>query len=67
MFLSKIETIIVMRIGRWLSDAFLEYISEHVKNFIAGVSQRMIMFEHYFVMDRHDSQKTSDTPVDTYT
>ena len=33
MFLSKIQTIIMMRIGRWSSDALLEYIREQVENF----------------------------------
>lgn len=67
MFLSKIEAIIMMRIGRWSSDAFLKYIREQIENFTAGVSQRMLTFEHYFVWGRHDLQETSYASVDTST
>ena len=67
MFLSKVETIIMMRIGRWSSDTFLEYIREQVENFMVGVSQRMLEFEHYFVLGQHKSQDTSITSVNTST
>ena len=45
MFLSKTSTIIIMRIGQWSSEAFLEYIREQVENFLTGVSQNMLAFE----------------------
>jgi hypothetical protein len=48
MFLSGTSTIIIQRIGRWSSEAFLEYIREQVESFTAGVSQNMINFEHFF-------------------
>jgi hypothetical protein len=36
MFLSGVSTIIIQRVGRWKSDAFLEYIRDQVENFTAG-------------------------------
>ncbi len=47
MFLSGVATIIIMRIGRWSSEAFLEYIREQVEQFTSGVSKRMLQFEHF--------------------
>ena len=46
MFLSCIATIIIMKIGRWISKALLNYISEQVDQFYFGVSKKMIQFEH---------------------
>mmetsp|Transcript_19353 Transcript_19353/g.21924 ORF Transcript_19353/g.21924 Transcript_19353/m.21924 type:complete len:85 (-) Transcript_19353:123-377(-) len=48
MFLSGTSTIIIQRIGRWSSEAFLEYIREQVESFTLGVSQKMINFQHFF-------------------
>ena len=47
MFLSGISTIVIQRVGRWSSEAFLEYIREQVESFTAGVSQSMLRFEHF--------------------
>ena len=47
MFLSGISTIVIRRIGRWSSEAFLEYIREQVQDFTAGVSQKMLQFENF--------------------
>ena len=51
MFLSKTSTIIMMRVGRWSSNAFLEYIREQVENFTVDVSENMIKFETFFNMN----------------
>jgi hypothetical protein len=48
MFLSGTAVIIIMRIGRWSSEAFLEYIREQVESFTVGVSQRMLQYENFF-------------------
>ena len=48
MFLSGTPTIIIMRVGRWLSKAFLEYIRDQVETFTYGVSRRMIKCEKFF-------------------
>ena len=55
MFLSKTAIIIMMRVGRWSSDAFLEYIREQIENFTMGVSENMIKFETFFTMNREQS------------
>ena len=47
MFLSGVATIIIMRIGRWSSEAFLEYIREQVEQFTQGVSKKMLQFENF--------------------
>ena len=41
MFLSGVSEIIIQRVGRWTSLAFLEYIREQVDAFTIGVSQKM--------------------------
>ena len=47
MFLSGTSTIVIRRIGRWSSEAFLEYIREQVEDFTAGVAQKMLKFEKF--------------------
>ena len=51
MFLSGVATIIIMRIGRWSSEAFLEYIREQVEQFTLGVSKKMLQFENFNTID----------------
>ena len=59
MFLSKTSTIIMMKVGRWSSEAFLEYIREQVENFTVGVSENMIKFETFFTMNRESRANTT--------
>ena len=47
MFLSGISEIIIQRVGRWESSAFLEYIREQVETFTFGVSNKMLQCENY--------------------
>ena len=47
MFLSGTSPIVIKKIGRWSSEAFLEYIREQVEEFTAGVSQKMLEFEDF--------------------
>ena len=47
MFLAGVSDIIIQRIGRWESFAFLEYIREQVENFTYGVSSKMLQNEKY--------------------
>mmetsp|Transcript_28648 Transcript_28648/g.33301 ORF Transcript_28648/g.33301 Transcript_28648/m.33301 type:complete len:304 (-) Transcript_28648:414-1325(-) len=61
MFLSGTSTIIIQRIGRWSSEAFLEYIREQVESFTAGVSQNMINFEHFFNLNLIATQTAVET------
>jgi hypothetical protein len=53
MFLSKTSTIIMMRVGRWSSEAFLEYIREQVQDFTVGISENMLEFESFMNMNRN--------------
>ena len=55
MFLLGICEIIIQRVGRWSSFAFLEYIREQVECFTAGVSQKMLAYECY----HHINEKTN--------
>jgi hypothetical protein len=58
MFLSKTSTIIMMRVGRWSSDAFLEYIREQIENFTVDVSENMIKFESFFNMSNEQTSES---------
>ena len=57
MFLSKTSTIIMMRVGRWSSEAFLEYIREQVQDFTVGISENMLEFESFFNMNRNQTEQ----------
>jgi hypothetical protein len=57
MFLSKTSTIIMMRVGRWSSEAFLEYIREQVQDFTVGVSENMIKYESFFNMNKNPTSQ----------
>ena len=58
MFLAGISTVILRRIGRWSSEAFLEYIREQVESFTYGVAQRILSYEHFFTLN-HSKEPTS--------
>ena len=64
MFLSRRSVIIIMRVGRWSSEAFLEYIREQVESFTTCVSQNMLAFECYFVLGRNKNNTvpTKESP-----
>ena len=47
MFLSGVSEIIIRRVGRWSSEAFLEYIREQVETFTIDVSQKMLEYENF--------------------
>jgi len=64
MFLSGVSEIIIQRIGRWDSDAFLEYIREQVENFTFGVSKKMLQNEQFFHLNNYDDTDTSDIADD---
>ena len=60
MFLSGVSTIIIQRVGRWESDAFMEYIREEVESFTTGVSTKMIQNELFSHIKKED--KTYSKP-----
>lgn len=61
MFLSGVSTIIIQRVGRWKSDAFLEYIRDQVENFTAGVAERMLQYEHFHTINATQSVSRDET------
>ena len=48
MFLSGVSEIVIQRIGRWESFAFLDYIREQVESFTYGVSNKMLENERLY-------------------
>ena len=62
MFLSGTSTIVIRRIGRWSSDAYLEYIREQVEDFTAGVAEKMLQFESFSNL-RKDNAVTASSPL----
>ena len=58
MFLSGTSVIIIQRVGRWSSEAFLEYIREQVESFTLDVSKNMLKFEEFLNLN------TENDPVD---
>ena len=59
MFLGEVSEIIIQRVGRWKSTAFLEYIREQVENFTYGVSSKMLENE-IFIISAVSQIKTSN-------
>ena len=58
MFLSGVSEIIIQRIGRWESFAFLDYIREQVESFTYEVSTKMLTNEKFY----HMNEKTLTRP-----
>ena len=56
MFLSGVSEIIIQRVGRWTSLAFLEYIREQVDAFTIGVSQKMLQYEKYHHLNEDEAK-----------
>ena len=64
MFLAGISTVILRRIGRWNSEAFLEYIREQVESFTYGVAQRMLSFKHFFTLNHSEEPTSASSTAD---
>ena len=62
MFLSGVSEIIIQRIGRWESFAFLDYIREQVESFTYGVSTKMLNNEQFY----HLNEKSLTRPITEY-
>ena len=43
----------MMLVGCWSSETFLEYVREQVEDFTVGVSEIMIRFKYVFTMNRN--------------
>lgn len=56
MFLSGVCDIIIQRVGRWESLAFLEYIRSQIESFTLGVSQKMLENENFHHLNAKESK-----------
>jgi hypothetical protein len=59
MFLSGTSVIIIMHVGCWSSEAFLEYIRNQVETFTKGVSNRMLEVEDFFMLNMGNQAEES--------
>ena len=48
MHLDGVPVYTIMLIGRWSSDAFLNYLRPQVLQFTAGISKQMMLHQHFF-------------------
>ena len=60
MFLSGTSVIIIQRVGRWSSEAFLEYIREQVESFTLDVSSNMLKFEEFLNLNIGNTSPDED-------
>ena len=65
MFLSGVSEIIIQRVGRWSSLAFLEYIREQVESFTIGVSQKMLLCEKFHHLNERESNQIEGNKNET--
>ncbi len=65
MYLAGVPVFTIMLLGRWSSDAFLRYIRKQVKEFSTGISQKMIIHEHFFTVPSasKDDPRTRHHPL----
>ena len=63
MFLSGTSVIVIMRVGRWSSEAFLEYIRDQVESFTKGVSNRMLEVEDFFTLNTESPERLTENPT----
>ena len=64
MFLSGVSEIIIKRVGRWSSEAFLEYIREQVDTFTVGVSRKMLKNEKFHHLNEKELELEYDSDKD---
>jgi hypothetical protein len=48
--LADVPVYTIMLVGRWSSDAFLQYIHKQVQEFSVGISNRMIVSPDFFTI-----------------
>ena len=60
MFLSGTSVIVIQRVGRWSSEAFLEYIRDQVESFTLDVSKNMLRFEEFLNLNTDEA----NAPID---
>jgi hypothetical protein len=63
MFLSGVSDVIIQRVGRWSSLAYLEYIREQVETFTFGVSQKMLEHEAFHHLNENIEKSNEEKPT----
>ena len=61
MFLAGTSVIIIQRVGRWSSEAFLEYIRDQVESFTLNVSRDMLKFEEFLNLNTNNQDSYQQT------
>ena len=56
MFLSGVSEIVIQRVGRWESFAFLDYIREQVESVTYSVSNKMLENEQFYHLNEAHSK-----------
>ena len=64
MFLSGTSVIVIQRVGRWSSEAFLEYIREQVESFTVDVSKNMLRVERFTNLNEETAPTSNVTETD---
>ena len=64
MFLSGTSVIVIQRVGRWSSEAFLEYIRDQVETFTLHVSKNMIQYEQFFNLKDDGKRNSTHIPFE---
>ena len=59
MFLAGVSVIVIQRVGRWSSEAFLEYIRDQVEAFTLNVSKDMLRFEEFLNLATENNTETA--------
>ncbi len=63
MYLGKCLVYTIMLIGRWSSNAFLQYIRKQVMEFSHNVSKSMLWFQNYHHTPNFEHQIAANDPV----
>ena len=64
MFLSGTSVVIIQRVGRWSSEAFLEYIREQVESFTVDVSKNMLRCEEFLNLNENEVTNDEEMEID---
>ena len=65
MYLAHVPVFTIMFLGRWSSDAFLQYIQKQVKEFSRGISSKMVQKDYFFTVpsSSKDDPRISNHPL----
>ena len=63
MYLAGVPVFTIMKMGRWLSDAFLQYIEKQVLTFSKGISKKMIASNTFFNFLVNKNSQKSENPI----